>query len=602
MNGYRQVKHLHDAALDEIVAFVKTQLVHPDPAHLNGKKSAGKRRESTPPCLVSRLSSRNCPNIKTALRTVNAGFINRIDLDPYDDDGDAPAIAASGLKSAALPAEDLQNLLAWYTHRYRTKKLNHDEPKLVVLLEDLEGMQSHVIASMIENLAAYAGELPLVLLIGVATSADAINQAVWRGITNQLNTSTFFVEPGISAFNAVMRDYLYMIHYGRPEAWATQLLDAEMFDRLPQDMAERLASLPSCRSLEPSDPLVQALSFDNLDSLRQAIAIATSARHSWASKRMCAFSIVLSLQEFWDKSVPMEKMLRSLHDGTMGAHIDSLGKLVLQSSSTKIPALLEAVTQEIEIVTARHPGSTDHVFAELVSTAQQQFDEILSRPRATGRQNLLNGNTIGQDLMHSTLKPGEADKAFTRWIKEFATQLADYLRASFISVTSLPMHESWLLDRASDLQKTFNPSLLTSIQDALCSLVAPHSGHSASGTLSRTRIQDQALLDPPMDIAIAYKMYLETGKNVNLADWFSAWEGSAFDEHKTVSDNGKRRRNSVDGRGSQFGSDADDDERDEEEIMMRKQARFIRAIGDLGFMGFIHPTARKAEHVTKSVF
>lgn len=51
----------------------------------------------------------------------------------------------------------------------------------------------------------YVTKLPIVFLLGVATSADALNQVLWRGVTNLLDTATFFVEPGIGTFNALMR-------------------------------------------------------------------------------------------------------------------------------------------------------------------------------------------------------------------------------------------------------------------------------------------------------------------------------------------------------------------------------------------------------------
>lgn len=79
------------------------------------------------------------------------------------------------------------------------------EPTLVILLEDLEGLDGKVLSSLIETLSHYVDSLPLVLLLGVATSAEALHQAVWRGVANLLDTSMFFVEPGMRTFETLMK-------------------------------------------------------------------------------------------------------------------------------------------------------------------------------------------------------------------------------------------------------------------------------------------------------------------------------------------------------------------------------------------------------------
>lgn len=51
----------------------------------------------------------------------------------------------------------------------------------------------------------YVDKLPFVFLIGVATSPLALHDFVPKDVLNLLETETFFVEPGIGAFNALMR-------------------------------------------------------------------------------------------------------------------------------------------------------------------------------------------------------------------------------------------------------------------------------------------------------------------------------------------------------------------------------------------------------------
>ena len=147
------------------------------------------------------------------------------------------------------------------------------------------------------------------------------------------------------------------------------------------------------------------------------------------------------------------------------------------------------------------------------------------------------------------------------------------------------------------------------------------------------------------DLAVAYRTYTDThpqGRLANLGEWWGAFELGAADEVvEEGGENGqeegqfgngaggggggggggkngvarKRKRGGADRGGSgdseaeededEEGSDEDDDgdeSEDDEGPERRKQARFLRAVGDLAHLGFIHPTTYKAEHVLKSVY
>lgn len=120
--------------------------------------------------------------------------------------------------------------------------------------------------------------------------------------------------------------------------------------------------------------------------------------------------------------------------------------------------------------------------------------------------------------------------------------------------------------------------------------------------------------DLETDVAVAYKLYRDTGKTINLSDWWMAFEGSARDEAEVDAEgegeqngetNGsKKRKKSTEGDEEEELEDEEEDDEEEEENdpVRRKQARFLRAVGDLAHVGFLLPTSRKAEHVLKSVF
>ena len=53
--------------------------------------------------------------------------------------------------------------------------------------------------------SAYTNKLPITLLVGIATTADALWTLLGRKTDNKLDAATFFVDPGVGAFNALMR-------------------------------------------------------------------------------------------------------------------------------------------------------------------------------------------------------------------------------------------------------------------------------------------------------------------------------------------------------------------------------------------------------------
>lgn len=112
---------------------------------------------------------------------------------------------------------------------------------------------------------------------------------------------------------------------------------------------------------------------------------------------------------------------------------------------------------------------------------------------------------------------------------------------------------------------------------------------------------------PVVDVAVAYRLYRETGKSINLGDWWMTFELAAENEPDedepapVVSAKGKGKKRA---RIESEDEDSEDDESEDEsgDPERRKQARFLRAVGDLAFTGFLQPTTRKAEHALKSVF
>lgn len=77
------------------------------------------------------------------------------------------------------------------------------------------------------------------------------------------------------------------------------------------------------------------------------------------------------------------------------------------------------------------------------------------------------------------------------------------------------------------------------------------------------------------DTSIAYRLYLEHGRMVNLADW------------------------AVQFRDVVMGGDEKPEEKEDEQSAKEIHARFIRSASELQFLGLVKPTNRKKDHVLK---
>lgn len=106
------------------------------------------------------------------------------------------------------------------------------------------------------------------------------------------------------------------------------------------------------------------------------------------------------------------------------------------------------------------------------------------------------------------------------------------------------------------------------------------------------------------DTSILFRRYLDSGKMINVYDWFESFALVLEEQKRRAETSGKRRRGGDrKGKGKQR-EDVEQDvsEDDEEERKLEVQARFIRALHELDHLGFIKHTGRKADHVVRTVF
>jgi origin recognition complex subunit 3 len=113
------------------------------------------------------------------------------------------------------------------------------------------------------------------------------------------------------------------------------------------------------------------------------------------------------------------------------------------------------------------------------------------------------------------------------------------------------------------------------------------------------------------DTSILFRGYLEAGRMINVFDWYQSFAA--------VLEVQRQKGLGIEGQKRVGGSPSDGDVRDpmqsddeaeredgagaeDEKWGMEVQARFIRGVHELDFMGFLKHTGRKPDHVSRTVF
>ena len=128
--------------------------------------------------------------------------------------------------------------------------------------------------------------------------------------------------------------------------------------------------------------------------------------------------------------------------------------------------------------------------------------------------------------------------------------------------------------------------------------------------------REDDLTDLP-DTSILFRRYMEAGKTINVYDWYGAFAQVLDTQRRKLAKQQSKTTRGRKGKGkgkakAKAKNDVPDLLRDvavdvmteaEQEAWQREvHARFIRALHELDFMGFIKHTGRKADHVIRTVY
>ena len=124
------------------------------------------------------------------------------------------------------------------------------------------------------------------------------------------------------------------------------------------------------------------------------------------------------------------------------------------------------------------------------------------------------------------------------------------------------------------------------------------------------------------DTSILFRLYMEAGRMINVYDWYQAFaqmldaqrrevarsgspadaDGDAKSKNKSKKGKGKAKAKTKAKALTEAVALEDMAEEEREEWDKEVHARFICALHELDFMGFVKHTGRKADHVVRTVY
>ncbi|KAH9847296.1 hypothetical protein C2E23DRAFT_849159 [Lenzites betulinus] len=321
-------------------------------------------------------------------------------------------------------------------------------------------------------------------------------------------------------------------------------------------------------------------------------------------------------------------MLSVIMRGRAGSHIRYVCMAVRKLPSYKLRELLHEL----------------HAFLRDLQSADIKRDEENARVWIVTTINRLPPQTddpgLPEDGMPAVQGPA---------VKELAAVVGDWLQAyiteRLVRLDEQVLWDIWYTGNTPFPSELVNPAPRPTIISAL---LHPHDFARAHADMARVSAggeptaetdvgdpREPALWELP-DTSIAFRRYVEAGRMVNVYDWFESFAVVLEDQRRKLrrrarllaegrTDDGKGKARYGGRRGRSRSADvdmdvdpdmADDgageesdeeeldelDEEEEEKWKIEVQARFMRALHELDYMGFVKHTGRKPDHVIRTIY
>ncbi|KAG2082079.1 origin recognition complex subunit 3 N-terminus-domain-containing protein [Suillus cothurnatus] len=567
---------------------------------------------------VTHVFPSDCTTITGTMKTIVTGFVSRSPTGGQD---------IKRKPSTSLAVYDIALLEAWYRAVCDARYERHHRSRLVVIMHDFEQLEPQVVQDMFEICSSYIPRLPLVFILALASppSPSYIRATYPHSMLALLRVrdcpfplaekslhdillETFFdptFEPEImigpttidfavefftrhsSSLDGLLSilQLAHMKHFEEPLSVfvPTQALgrskDAERVLLTPDAFPFLDALFARVHESTLIAPAEHASSWRSatVDSLLSSVETARDTFRMRAKLLRVAFRLLLRVRQFMlihghktvqgDQTVP-DLMCLALR-GRLGSVYGHLCSLVRKLSAAQFEDFVRVVHD---------------FFGDVPEDVKTEEDEVISRVGTA--YNMLCRDASTQKI----------SGPFGNWLSE-------YFKLRIVALEDAPLWDIWYTGSTPFPSELINPSPRASI---LAGLIHPQD------YVSPGRQNEDDEDDDLPDISILFKGYLESAKMINVYDWFESFmvflearkrrvgttripDGASGISRTPSRKKGKQKQVKAEVVGEDTGED-------EEEWLMEVQVRFIHALQELDYLGFIKHSGRKADHVMRTVF
>ncbi|KAL1928438.1 hypothetical protein VTP01DRAFT_2794 [Rhizomucor pusillus] len=597
---------------------------------------------------VSLLQAKDCPNLKMMMKTMIEQFM-MFDTQPGDKEANTDEqqnaaendegyqLGKTAKRASRLAPHDMQILEGWY--RDVAKKYTQ-QPNLVIILQDLESFEAAVLQDFVTICSEYHKRIPIIFVFGIATSMDILHQSLTKATIGFLRVEKFWLEQSDVWFNRLLEtifiDSLDTLKFGaRPYKF---LLDH--FYLYDFSMGKVTASLKYAlmhhyygNPLSIILPLLSSTEEDNSQQLAEWFKDDIFTEHHIAHLRMlpsfkrrvetlCEVDPEEALRLLRDdrylvtKALPqalseLKRFLREFQYGveilrTLQTHFSNLGmkkskRMLLLEALQNMNGLMDselikrpahfvrkvAIPSLIELTKKLHTIAES--FADVSNDARDLIDDWHERLMALSeaKDDEMARMQRKEDQLAGLVLPDMEKRSLrqTRTAQKVQMSSVDHLRTVGSERTKIPVEISdWILKILNETLRSYTTNFMYELvyytssrlheksfaaqPRAAVQTALSQSHHYLNCDCCAGENKDQ-ILPSEHDTCILYKLYLECGRMINMYDWFVAF-GCILERDKSR----KLKEKEV-------------------------QARFVRSVAELQYLGFIKPTQRKTDHVIR---
>ncbi|KZO95815.1 hypothetical protein CALVIDRAFT_555552 [Calocera viscosa TUFC12733] len=585
--------------------------------------SMGDGAWQAPRGFLARLSAKACPSISVALRTVTRNFA-------------APILqhVQQRVVGLELNAEDLRSLAALYNGVFGDM---HEifKPKLVLALEDVEAFDPHVVEDLIEICLQYAAQLPFRFLFTLSTGASYVQNTILRTaltglrmhemhspapevVSEQLIRGLYFdpsFEPDVMigplalqtlcdlalVYNAPSSgltsalQLMHMYHFYDPRSLfaSPDLLDGETEELCLEqdDFADYTkAAIASKQEDEltpgPEAPLERKYRNLCMCEAQEIVDIAAQARNEFREvvrKMRSALAILLAVRD---------------HCRIFGLRVFEPTMTALDVYQVALEGRLKDVVNNAVTLVRRMEFQQLQDLLEVLHTTCEAWPPQVRRDERELRQDIVVFKNVAED---------------EESLCGFGDKLQEYLKIRLIKLTKLPLCEAFCIDSVVDYAiDLINPSGRSSITAGLLQPMTwldPKLDLPEGDDGAGQKAEEFDLATYP-DVSILFHRSLDAGKKINLLDWFESFSMALENEPELLAKKvetpspRKRRRIKVNGKQTNGthavnGKSAEEEAEDREQEL---QARFVRSVQELEYVGLLKHNPRRTDFAVRTVF